>query len=311
MEKNSPKLRANIIRYGYAAALFSSVAYSLWDIALYSSVGISGAAYLLSLPFIYVFAILFSGLFVLVSTSAYKGKVSFSRKMLWYAFVEGALYALFTIFLLYAFTYSDLFPLTISSIYVSTFIFAFMVKRFNRSKVSISYFVATAIVVLGLMLESNFLTPISSISIVYLGVMCLIVAIYALAIYYSFYPMYLGYTAGSFMLAEFVMEFIVALPIILIFGAHNVGLLLSPNLLKYIIFAGLLLFLGWLSDLYSFHFVRKAKANVIDTANILADLELFGVAIYSIIFMHVSPVPMLISTFLIISGIVMLHKVKV
>lgn len=290
----------------YSLALVTSISYATWAILALIIVNSNGVSFAVSLDTVYISFLAISWAMVIILR---KGRNSFPLNMLKMSVLEGVFYSCGSLFLFYALTYSKAFPLTEAFSYSSIILFAVFVRNANKSKAGFRYFLSTILTFLGIaaiafgVYGSGF-----ALSTLYIASLLPLVIFYALAAYYTFKPMNLGYDPITFQAVTMTVQVAITSAVIASFGLLGQFYNLSPQAWAYAAVIAMVLVIGYLSELSAFKIVRRAKAKVINMINILTNLELVGVALFSIFFLSLNWLEIFAGATLLITGVVFLQR---
>ncbi len=297
----------NKVLVAYFLAIVTSVSYAIWVIFSLVIVNNNHVSFLVSLETIYIAFLLIAWALVIFM---HRGSNSFPWKMIRMGLLEGTFYSLGSISLFYALTYAKAFPLTEAVSYSSIILFAIFVRNVNKSIPGFRYFFSTILAVLGIaIIVLGIYGSGYSLNAMYIASLIPIMFFYALAAYYTFLPMESGYDPISFQAVVVTVETAITGVLILLLGLSRELYGLGQQAWIYAAVIAVAIVIGYLSELNAFRIARAAKARVINTINILTNLELVGIALFSIFFLRLKWLAILLGASLLIVGIVFLqHK---
>jgi len=298
----------NAYTKGCLFALLSSASYAIWAILSLIIVNNNGIGSSVSLDSIYIPLLIIAWILVLVYR---KKKGVFSLPMIKRSVMIGLIYTGGTLSLFYALSYAKAFPLTMAASSAGLIVFAFLVRKRNKSKASLKYFISTlvafagiAIITFGIYGSGFVFNPI------YIASLLPPVLLYGLAGYYSFRAMEEKYDPVGIQAVGMTAQTLSVSAIILALGLAGEFDSLTQQAWIYATIIAIFLAVGYLAELKAFDIIKKAKAGAINTVNILSSLEFVGVATYSIIFLSLNWLDMVLGGALLLSGIALLQTVE-
>lgn len=295
--------------FPYALALITAVSYAAWAVLSLLFVNSSKVSLAVSLNAVNILLLLFSSLMVIFFV---RRKDVFFMPMVKLAAAEGALYVAANLLMYYALSYAQAFPLTQSFFYGSILVFALLVRKVNKSRSGFKYLLSTVLVFFGIaavmfgVYGSGF-----SFSPLYLLSLFMMIVLYGIASYFAFYSMKSGYDPLVFQATTAFFE-VVLISAAIAFQPGLLGEQLSMSAGAWLYAAAIaaVIAIGYLSSLYAFRAVKKEKARVINTVNILINLQFIGVVLYSVLFLSLNWMSVVIGGILLLAGIVFLQLSK-
>ncbi len=283
-------------------AIFSSLVYALWTIL---------SSILMSFENVSVIPILLvvmssGAFFSFLLTFLQGGFKTYKGKDIRFPIITGILYGFGNI-ILYSILGNNRLPLVSALLYSNIIIFSILVSFSSGKKPNVKYFIGTIISVIGLTLleiHSNFNNFNLNFQIIVLSI--IMIFFYGFASFFQYESTKTKINFGENMFFIFIFEIVVMFPFLLIkiqtswFG--NTGF----QLIEIAIVTGFILFLALFLDLKSYSFVNKLAPKYINIVNILTNIELVWIVIYSYLFLHLPTPPAIYDFVIIIIGIIII-----
>jgi hypothetical protein len=280
---------------GLALAFITAIAWTFWSILSDIVASINSHTAISYLTIIEITATLVSIIIMLIYILLlHKRLASDDRKLLKYPIISGICFGLGTIIYFSLIGNSNYYPLVSSFQFGYMIVLALLINRIKHEPLKAKYLFGSVLVVAGFVLQSLALysqlgAASSSDSIV--DVLLLSVALlvlYAVGFYSSFY-----YAYGKMQIpiaAPIVL--VVILATVLAYGfvtnAYASLGLVNVNGFGLSVVVAVMIILAYYSEQFSYRLLRDAKAKFLNLSNLISNLELVGVTMYSVFFLSLS-----------------------
>ncbi len=277
----------NKLIVGLSLAAFSSAAYALWSIFSDIVVSLNPISYLDYLVIFEASLFLINILLILLFKEYRKiGRRKPKKSLFFYSLLSGIFFGLGSI-IFYSLIGNQNYPFVASASYITIIPFIFILASAKKQDPKTLAIIGTVIVFAGLVLQvvalygSNFgaatriifLTALMSVS-------------WMLGSYFLLISMvYKGYNIIKADALTAFFEFITVGVFGLSIGAFNGFFKITPLELALSVAVAGFLVLGGLSEEFSLHILKRFKQKILDLWNVLVDLEIVGIALFSIFFL--------------------------
>jgi uncharacterized membrane protein len=277
------------IRRGLALAAVTAVAWSFWSILSDIVVSINSHTAISYLTIVESAVAVISAVIFIIYKFVQGNKITADdRRLVKYPIISGVCFGFGTI-IYFSLIGNQNYPLVSSFQFGYIIVLALLINRIKKEPLRAKYLLGSVLVVAGFVLQSAALTQSSSGSlqnVLLLSVVLLV--LYAIGFYASFYyaygkmqiPIAGPIVVGGILATTLAYGF--ATKAYSYFGFVQVdGVGLSAIIAAMII-------LAYYSEQYSYRLLSSAKAKFLNLSNIISNLELVGVTIYSVFFLSLS-----------------------
>ncbi len=277
------------IRRGLALAAVTAVAWSFWSIISDIVVSINSHTAILYLTIVEsVVAVISAFIFIIYKFVRGNKITAQDRRLVKYPIISGICFGFGTI-IYFSLIGNQNYPLVSSFQFGYIIVLALLINRIKKEPLRAKYLLGSVLVVAGFVLQSAALTQSSSGSLGnVLSLSVVLLVLYAIGFYTSFY-----YAYGK-------MQIPVAGPIVvggilattLAYGfatnAYSYFGFVEQNGVGLSAIIAAMIILAYYSEQYSYRLLSSAKAKFLNLSNIISNLELVGVTIYSVFFLSLS-----------------------
>ncbi len=277
------------IRWGLALAAVTAVAWSFWSIISDIVVSINSHTAILYLTIVEsVVAVISAFIFIIYKFVRGNKITAEDRRLVKYPIISGICFGFGTI-IYFSLIGNQNYPLVSSFQFGYIIVLALLINRIKKEPLRAKYLLGSVLVVAGFVLQSAALTQSSSGSLGnVLSLSVVLLVLYAIGFYTSFY-----YAYGK-------MQIPVAGPIVvggilattLAYGfatnAYSYFGFVEQNGVGLSAIIAAMIILAYYSEQYSYRLLSSAKAKFLNLSNIISNLELVGVTIYSVFFLSLS-----------------------
>lgn len=277
------------IRRGLALAAVTAVAWSFWSIISDIVVSINSHTAILYLTIVEsVVAVISAFIFIIYKFVRGNKITAEDRRLVKYPIISGICFGFGTI-IYFSLIGNQNYPLVSSFQFGYIIVLALLINRIKKEPLRAKYLLGSVLVVAGFVLQSAALTQSSSGSLGnVLSLSVVLLVLYAIGFYTSFY-----YAYGK-------MQIPVAGPIVvggilattLAYGfatnAYSYFGFVEPDGVGLSAIIAAMIILAYYSEQYSYRLLSSAKAKFLNLSNIISNLELVGVTIYSVFFLSLS-----------------------
>ncbi|MCL5239370.1 MAG: hypothetical protein M1286_02775 [Candidatus Marsarchaeota archaeon] len=291
---------------GLLLAAAGAIAWTFWSILSNVIVSLNTQTAILYLLFVEGFVTAIT-LVILVIYMAFKRMklTDNDRKLAKYPVVAGICFGL-GIIIYYGLIGNQNFPLVSSFQFGYIIVLALLISRVKHERLKMRYLLGTILVVAGLIAQTFALNPMgisASLSVILLSTAMLV--LYAVGFYCSFY-----YAYGK-------MQLLIAVPAVLVttlgvvlayvigFGLLQGSPLLTGNGIALAGIIALFVAFAYYAEEFGYRLLRRAKAKYINLANIIGNLELLGIIVYSVFFLSLSYSGLIVGLLLTLIGILL------
>jgi uncharacterized membrane protein len=275
---------------GLGLAFITAIAWTFWSILSDIVVSINSHTAISYLTIIEIAVALISTMIFIIYIFLLGRKItSEDRRLVKYPVISGICFGIGTI-IYFSLIGNQNYPLVSSFQFGYIVVLALLINRIKQEQLKRKYLLGSILVVAGFVLQSSALIQ-SNISGSIAGVLLLSIALlvlYAIGFYSSFY-----YAYGK-------MQIPVAGPIVVgmilgttvIYGLatnaySSFGLVKFSGVGLSLVIA-VMIVLAYYSEQFSYRLLRDAKAKFLNLSNIISNLELVGVTLYSVFFLSIS-----------------------
>ena len=283
-----------------SVALISSFIYGVWNILSYSLVRLSPGNILLSLFIMMGFAAFLSFLYLLAASKKHGNPetIAFMK----YPALGGVLFGLGNIVFFYTIRV-DILPIVAAIVYSNLIIFSFLLSKSKGSRISFLYILGTITAVFGLGIMELLDTDKIVVEPVLIEQSFLLVILYGLGSYFIYISSLNKDKTENSIFLVFLIETAIVGAATITFGGFQGIMDISETYLIEAMITGAVLVLAVILEFKSFYIISNYKTKFINIINIFLNFETIWVLFFSVIFLRVSSIPVVVGVVITSFGI--------